>query len=425
MKKIPFLFLVLFLFSCASKTAFKQQEDLICIQIVDRNGIDETISSKERLAKYKNTNFLDSQPYQQVIQIFDLKKSEKKTSKITTYHDNGLIWQYLEIVNSRAFGMYREWHKNGQLAIEATVIGGPADTALSSQKDWIFDEVCKAWDENGNLLSIFNYEKGLLEGNSQYFHPNGKIEKIENYSKNELTGEVIHYNETGEIILKSNYLKGKKHGRSEGFFEKNKTAFFEEYENDLLITAKYFDKDGYIFTDIFEGTGIKAIFTAKKLDKLTEYKNGVVEGKVQIFKKDHLHKVYHIKNGKKEGEEIEYYPVTTIYNKDKNKQKLSVNWLNDTIQGMVKTWYENSSQQSQKEYYQNKKNGISSSWYKDGSLMFVEEYENDILLKGSYYKKGENIPASTIINGNGTVTLFDENGNFLQKIKYTKGVAEE
>ena len=54
-----------------------------------------------------------------------------------------------------------------------------------------------------------------------------------------------------------------------------------------------------------------------------------------------------------------------------------------------------------------------------------EEYENDILLKGSYYKRNEKIPVSTIIHGNGEATIYDKDGNFLKKIKYIKGNPEE
>ncbi len=53
--------------------------------------------------------------------------------------------------------------------------------------------------------------------------------------------------------------------------------------------------------------------------------------------------------------------------------------------------------------------------------MLMEEYENDKLLKGSYYKKGEANPISTIENGFGIATLYNAEGHFVQKVNYERG----
>ena len=78
-----------------------------------------------------------------------------------------------------------------------------------------------------------------------------------------------------------------------------------------------------------------------------------------------------------------------------------------------------------KEISQNKKNGHCTAWYQNGFLMFVEEYENDKLLKGEYYKSGEKIPCSRVEKGKGIATLFDAEGNFVRKIFYKEGRAAE
>ncbi len=44
-----------------------------------------------------------------------------------------------------------------------------------------------------------------------------------------------------------------------------------------------------------------------------------------------------------------------------------------------------------------------------------------LLQKGSYLKKGESRPVSTIENGEGTATLFDKEGHFLKRALYHKG----
>ena len=98
-----------------------------------------------------------------------------------------------------------------------------------------------------------------------------------------------------------------------------------------------------------------------------------------------------------------------------------ISWDNSTIHGTVKTWYKNTQLESQKEYSRNKKNGEHIAFYENGSIMFVEDYENDLIIKASYFKKDNSIPISEIINGNGNATIFDKNGIFLKKITYKDG----
>jgi len=109
----------------------------------------------------------------------------------------------------------------------------------------------------------------------------------------------------------------------------------------------------------------------------------------------------------------------------KNLPKLSLTWDRGVLHGTMKTWYNNGQLESQRQMSKNKKNGTNCAWYKDGSLMMIEEYEEDILLKGRYYKPNCNKPISTIENGMGVATLYDNKGIYLRKVKYIKGKPEE
>ncbi len=53
--------------------------------------------------------------------------------------------------------------------------------------------------------------------------------------------------------------------------------------------------------------------------------------------------------------------------------------------------------------------------------MVYEEYEEDRLVTGQYYKIQRKDPVSMVTNGNGLATLHDEAGSFLRKIPYLKG----
>ncbi len=54
--------------------------------------------------------------------------------------------------------------------------------------------------------------------------------------------------------------------------------------------------------------------------------------------------------------------------------------------------------------------------------MLSEEYENDLLVSGTYYKKGDTKPVSRVSDKKGIVSLYDPDGYFLKKIPYEKGI---
>ena len=104
--------------------------------------------------------------------------------------------------------------------------------------------------------------------------------------------------------------------------------------------------------------------------------------------------------------------------------KLSFCWYEGKVQGMVKTWYPTGALESQKEMANNAKHGVLTAWYRDGNLMMIEEYNNEKLVRGDYLKKGEKVPVSQVIEGKGTVSIFDAERYFVQKIVYVNGKPE-
>lgn len=398
---IPLLLLV----SCY-QSAPNLDPVLVSIQIQDRNGMTETISQPDRLETYEHTNFLASQPYKKVLRVF--RHDGKQSGVITSYHPNGHPWQYLEAQDMRAFGAFREWHPNGRLKIEAQIIGGTADIAPSGQKDWLFDGESKIWDERGVLLANFTYNKGVLEGKTSHYYPSGVLKQDLTYLQNELEGIAIEYYADGKEASRTQYLKGVKNGSSIGYHPDQTIRFRETYQDGLLIDGEYF-RDGILISEVKGGFGFQA-----GPECLVEVRNGKFEGAVKFFYPNgDLKIVYHVKNGLKQGEEIEYY--------DGKAPKISIPWEGNLISGIVKTWYNDGKLQSQREMSRNKKMGSSLAWYRDGSLMYMEEYEEDKLTSGQYYKKGTRDPISNIANGNGFATLYDEYGIFLRKVHYQKG----
>ncbi|HEX4839198.1 MAG TPA: hypothetical protein VFU89_02010 [Rhabdochlamydiaceae bacterium] len=421
MKKIASFFLFLLLTGCASKTA-QHANDLTTIQTLDRNGFSETISAKERLGKYENTDFLTPQPYQKVVRVFGKSSQGKTHSKVTTYHPNGQPWQYLEVENGRAHGKFIQWHPNGQLKVEAYVIEGTPDISEMAQLTWFFEGTSLVYDEQGRLLAKIFYEKGLLEGTSLYFHPNGTLSKEIPYQKNEIHGVVQLFNEQEVCLEKVNYTDGLCDGTAMAIWTPNQIKYGEEWEKGLLLSGTYYSPDGKECSRVENRAGFQALFENSILVSLVEYQKGVPEGQVKTFNpKGQLVSLYHLKDNMKDGEEWEYYPS----DEDPPSPKLCLQWKEDTMHGTVKTWYENGVLESQREMHDNKKHGPSYAWFKDGGLMLTEEYENGHLMKGSYFKKDGKKPISKVENGKGIATLSDKDGRLTKKIVYEKGIPQQ
>lgn len=395
-------------------------EALSLIQIQDRNGLTETISNPDRLVKFEEIDFFSSQPYKKVLRVY--KGDGKNHSRISTYHPNGMIYQYLEASEMRANGAYYEWFPNGQLKIEAYLLGGTADLGLGVQEDWVFDGLNRVWDDQGNLAATILYDKGALEGNSTYYYPNGQVEKELFFSKNNLEKELIEYWPSGGLKSRTNYKRGIKEGASRGFFEDGSLAWIEDHSDDRLRKGAYYNRKEDLIGEVNNGGGILARFEGDGMS-LIEYRSGVPDGLVRKFnRRGELQKSFFIKHGMKQGEEVNYFlPLELETNSKILTPKLSIFWNEDRIHGCVKTWYSNGGLQSQREFRRNQKTGPSLGWYRDGSLMLYEEYEEDRLVSGQYYKIQRKEPFSSVNYGNGVATLFDETGDFLRKVNYLNG----
>ncbi len=416
-------FLALILCSICLSACVREAKDqsnvLSSIQCIDRNGLSETISNTQRLQAFRSHDFLAPQPYKKVLRVYGRNEQGQSPTKITTYHDNGQIWQYLEAMDGRAHGIYREWHSNGQLKIEAHVIEGMADLQENAILSWVFDGTNRVWDEYGHLIAEIPYDKGSLHTTSLYYFPNGTLQKVIPYKEGKIDGTLCEYDMSGNILEEICYEQGERNGPAIAYWNAKDICYVEEYDHGLLIQGVYFDASGNCCAEIVGGAGERVVFAEGKISLYTEYKAGKPEGTVRRLHADgSLHSCYQIIGGKKEGEEWEYYRVE----KGAAAQpKLLLHWHEDKLQGVVKTWYPHGVQESQWEMQENKKQGYAFAWYRNGDLMLSEEYENGLLIEGTYYKRGEKSPASRIEEGKGRATLFSAEGLLLKKIDYEKG----
>lgn len=420
MKKILILSLFAGFISCSH---YKSSQTLSSIHICDKNGINETISNKNRLKSFECIDFMQPQPYEKVVRIYKKPTDEKPISIITTYHSNGFIHEMLEAKSTRANGTFKSFFSNGQLHMQAHVIEGLADLSEEAKLTWVFDDEAKVYHENGTCIAEIPYKKGKLEGEAKYYHSNGLIQKIIPYNQDQKEGELKLFNIKGEWIGSEHYHQDQRQGLS-SYRDESGISYEETYDEGLLIKGLYYDANHALISSIESGFGFKPTFNQGKLVKKEQYKNGQAEGKVYLYSSlGTLTNEYILKDGQKNGVEVVYYPQTKP-NQDPIK-KLSIDWVKDEIQGKVITWYSNGNKESEREFSHNKKQGFAFAWYKDGNIMLVEEYEDERLVKGKYFKKAEKTPSSQVLSGNGLAMLFDEEGHFLKKVMYKNGIISE
>jgi antitoxin component YwqK of YwqJK toxin-antitoxin module len=397
---------------------------LASVNLIDQNGFNETITNKDRLSAYERMDFESPQPYQKVLQIYERDGEGDVQSRVTSYHPNGQLHQSLEVVNGRARGRYQEWHENGAVRLEANVISGSADIDPASVRNYVFDGISRVWDESGHPLAEIPYVKGRLEGESLYYHPSGALSSRTPYLRGMRHGKSESWDEVGNLLSYVVYEVDAPNGEATGYWSSDQIAYQENYENGLLFAGDYFDVDGNIVAQVVNGSGLQAMALEDGSQRLIEYRQGMAEGQVKEYAKNgELQRLYHIRDGKRDGEEIEYFPSGPfeMLPPEEMKPKISIEWRRGEINGIVRTWYKGGRLESQREMLSNKKNGTSSAWYSDGSLMLMEEYLEDRLVRGEYFEKGASRSTSRVAQGKGVATLFDSDGRLLRKVNYLDG----
>ncbi|EPP34717.1 MORN repeat variant family protein [Chlamydia ibidis] len=387
------------------------------VNIIDRNGLSETICSKEKLKKYAKINFLAPQPYQKVMRMYKNAKGES-VACLTTYYANGQIHQYLECLNNRACGRYREWHSNGKIKIQAEVIGGIADLHPSAESGWLFDGITLAHNDEGILEAAISYEKGLLEGVSFYYHPNGQVWKECPYRKGKAHGEFLTFTQEGDLLKKQCYENGQKHGVSIRCSEGSDVVLSkEEYNKGSLVTGCYLDCEAKkIVSQVINGNGVQSIYGKHAVVETRTFSRGEQKGEVIVFDSlgENIVQTYFVVDGVKHGEECFFYPGS-------DKPRLLLTWNQGILQGTVKTWYPNGNLESCKELVNNKKSGLLTLYYPEGEIMATEEYDNELLVKGEYFRPGDRYPYAKVDKGCGTAVFFTSSGTVIKKIPYQDG----
>jgi len=112
-------------------------------------------------------------------------KTEMEPEFRPQFYENGNIFR--EYTGDAAAGTLREYHRNGQLAIEK-----PMQNGMSHG-------VCKQWNEQGSLLGT--YEMNMGTGFEKSWHSNGTLRSEGYLIKGVFNGRLRTCLESGELHL--------------------------------------------------------------------------------------------------------------------------------------------------------------------------------------------------------------------------------
>lgn len=108
------------------------------------------------------------------------------------------------------------------------------------------------------LDSKFTRKQGIFKN----YYESGKIKSIEQYNDNKKNGKWSQFYENGQTDYEIEYLNDTKSGVWNWYFENGQIGAKENYRNNLLLKAKYWNKDGKRMADSlavyapgFEGGG--------------------------------------------------------------------------------------------------------------------------------------------------------------------------
>lgn len=289
-----------------------------------------------------------------------LNENNLVDGKITRYNDNGTIWWKANYKNSKKFGKYLSYHKNGKLLKEEYYNEEGEKHGPS-----------KSYYKSGALWSETIYKKDIIQEKETSYFENGAIKVVTPYNEEgKPHGIEYSYYENGTISDETNYLNGTQNGTETHYHENGKVSYTGTFK-DNSSTGKHivYRKDG-----------------TKKL--ILEYNDEGEEIDMQVFNETGLLSSSYTTVDDK----------TTIY-----KEYFS----NGQVKELNTTVYE-------------KKHGETFMYYDDGTLRHKLIYKRDKLIENvaCYDRNGNEIDKGNFVNGNGTVKFYNNKGKLQKELIY-------
>lgn len=179
----------------------------------------------------------------------------------------------------RRHGQWLKYHDNGKLRYQGTFEHGiPVDTfkyyfetgglrtlnifkaksgnckslqygegeVLAAEGDYFQkkkDGEWKYYNQEGNVIALESFSKGIRVGESKKFHSNGKLAETYIYQEGMKEGPWLQFYDSGVKMAEGNYVEGKLEGQVTYYYSNGKPRIKGEYRNGLMHGNWYYFKD--------------------------------------------------------------------------------------------------------------------------------------------------------------------------------------
>jgi len=279
-----------------------------------------------------------------------------------------------------------------------------------------FSGEVKRLNNFGKLAGKWNFESGILNGETKFYYPNGNL-KLANILQNGLQeGVQKSYFSNGKLREEYVVAQGKLEGKASSYFPKgNLRRTFSYHDNLMSGVLKSFSNDGHLVAEI-------------------PYKNNKIDGiQKSYFPSGELHKKLSYKEGALEGEAAIYFSPQEIQNyqaqsKDKKKYefvKLAFSHTGGAKNGIGVEYYPNGLLRNLTTYDEGLRDGIVLEFLPNGALRFHWQFVNDKRegISKVYHDNGKLKVALNFVDDKeqGDFKVFDRSGNYKETIIFRDG----
>lgn len=299
-----------------------------------------------------------------------------------------------------------------------------------------------AYHQSSKKSYDVQFADGMKTGYYKSWYSHGGMQEEGWYGNDKLQGEWLNYDKHGALTSRCWYLDGARNGIKTDYWPNGKVHTVYEYRMDKLMSMMEYDTTGKVINIVKLKNG-SGKFTSRypngKLYSECNYVNGNIEGPFKVYYPDgSLQAVRHFKHGildsayviysyggkiqiegsykmnEKDGMWKYYLPRGSLYSTEEYKSDKVIKTL---------FYFKNGKIDTEIPHRDNQRHGLYKRYAEDGSLLYQLRYEYGLEAGYSYLdKNGQLVPEIPLIQGNGKLNAFYQNGNPSASMEFVDGV---
>jgi antitoxin component YwqK of YwqJK toxin-antitoxin module len=364
----------------------------------------------------------------------------KKHGSHTFWNTNGKKSAFYNYKNDNLDGLMMLWYKNGQQSSETHYKDGKPD-GLSKmwyrdgekweKRTWVVGKLIAAvvWkpngekcpetkiDQKGNGVVVWYQGVGGKESSREIYKEGFRINEFKKKEKIE-----EHPNPpTSEYLPVPKHITGLapiKRQRKIMKYDDGQTMWEEWWDDGTIVSARAWLPNGQQCpdTNVVNGNGVVFWYheNEKKRRRYT-YKASKQDGLITHWHENGQKKTeVNYREGKQDG------PVIGWYNN--GQKKTEANYREGKQDGPVIGWYNNGQKRWESTFKAGKEDGLETWWYSTGQKKWEGNYKEGKLWTAIGWKpNGEKCPVTNILNGNGVIVWYEEDGAVSHRQTYKAG----